>query len=350
MRRRARPSARTTRTAPTAPCVPVTRDGARVPRSVPRAAGPVTGNGSCTSVEGGPERSTGSPGGPRDTPRDGRTARPPHRTRVGDRGRAAARPRRAGGLQRHLRRSLLRPLRLAGGRLPRGPGRDPLPGRGGRWPAGQRPLPGRPADRHVRRRRPWSSCRSRRCRPSCSCRSWRCGASRSTTRSVFMVLAAIDVALCWWAIGRLPVGVVVRLGTTVFFAFGTVFWYTAQISTTWYQAHIVAVGLTFLAIGIAVGADPESAEDETRSMTRRGRRASRRNGRRDAGGADAPRRATPVPRRAPARSGLHGAPDGHLRRPVLRLRRPGGRRGGGAPGRPASARRSRSSSWCSTTS
>jgi hypothetical protein len=79
---------------------------------------------------------------------------------------------------------------------------------------------------------------------------------------VFMVLAAIDVALCWWAIGRLPVGVVVRLGTTVFFGFGTVFWYTAQISTTWYQAHIVAVGLTFLAIGIAVGADPDSAADE----------------------------------------------------------------------------------------
>ncbi len=34
------------------------------------------------------------------------------------------------------------------------------------------------------------------------------------------------------------------------------FWYTAQIATTWYQAHIVAVGLTFLAIGVAVGADP----------------------------------------------------------------------------------------------
>ena len=79
---------------------------------------------------------------------------------------------------------------------------------------------------------------------------------------VFLVLAAIDVALCWWAIGRLPVGFAVRLATTVFFAFGTVFWYTAQIATTWYQAHIVAVGLTFLAIGIAVGADPTSAEDE----------------------------------------------------------------------------------------
>ena len=64
MSRRASPSARTTRTAPTAPCVPVDRDGAAVPRSVPPDAGPVTGNGSCTSVEGGSERSTGSPNGP----------------------------------------------------------------------------------------------------------------------------------------------------------------------------------------------------------------------------------------------------------------------------------------------
>ena len=47
-----------------------------------------------------------------------------------------------------------------------------------------------------------------------------------------------------------------RLATTLFFAFGTVFWYTAQLATTWYQAHIVAVGLTFLAIGLALGGDP----------------------------------------------------------------------------------------------
>ncbi|MEO8437399.1 MAG: hypothetical protein ABI562_03005 [Chloroflexota bacterium] len=72
---------------------------------------------------------------------------------------------------------------------------------------------------------------------------------------VFTILAAIDVGLCWWALGRLPIRPLVRLGTTVFFAFGTVFWYTAQISTTWYQAHIVAVGLTFLAVGVALGND-----------------------------------------------------------------------------------------------
>lgn len=72
---------------------------------------------------------------------------------------------------------------------------------------------------------------------------------------LFTILAAIDVALCWWMIGRLPVSTAVRLGTTVFFAFGTSFWYTSQNTTTWYQSHIVAVGLTMLAVGLALGAN-----------------------------------------------------------------------------------------------
>jgi hypothetical protein len=72
---------------------------------------------------------------------------------------------------------------------------------------------------------------------------------------LFTALAAFDVALCWWMVGRLRVSTVVRFGTTVLFAFGTVFWYTAQNTTTWYQAHIVAVGLTMLAVGLALEAD-----------------------------------------------------------------------------------------------
>jgi hypothetical protein len=75
---------------------------------------------------------------------------------------------------------------------------------------------------------------------------------------LFTLLAAVDVAICWWMIGRLRVATVVRLGTTIFFAFGTVFWYTAQNTTTWYQAHIVAVGLTMLAVGLALAADDEA--------------------------------------------------------------------------------------------
>jgi hypothetical protein len=77
---------------------------------------------------------------------------------------------------------------------------------------------------------------------------------------IFTLIAAGDVALCWWMIGRLGVSTVVRAGTTVLFAFGTVFWYTAQITTTWYQAHIVAVGLTMLAVGFALGGDASREE------------------------------------------------------------------------------------------
>jgi hypothetical protein len=72
---------------------------------------------------------------------------------------------------------------------------------------------------------------------------------------IFTIFAAVDVALCWWMIGRLGVSIVVRAGTTVVFAFGTAFWYAAQNTTTWYQAHIVAVGLTMLAVGLALGGE-----------------------------------------------------------------------------------------------
>ena len=101
-------------------------------------------------------------------------------------------------------------------------------------------------------------------------------------QAIFMVLAAIDVALCWWALGRLPVGVVVRLGTTVFFAFGTVFWYTAQISTTWYQAHIVAVGLTLPGHRHRGRRRPGRRPTRTRSTnpTRTTRRSTKRPSRR----------------------------------------------------------------------
>jgi hypothetical protein len=81
-------------------------------------------------------------------------------------------------------------------------------------------------------------------------------------QTIFTALAAIDVALCWWMLGRLRSPAVVRLATTIFFAFGTVFWYTAQLATTWYQAHIVAMGLALLAVGLALGADPAAQDDE----------------------------------------------------------------------------------------
>jgi hypothetical protein len=79
---------------------------------------------------------------------------------------------------------------------------------------------------------------------------------------IFAILGAIDVGLAWWLLGRLPVRRAVRFAVTLFFAFGTVFWYSAQLGTTWYQAHILAVGLALAAVGVAIGADPDAAVDE----------------------------------------------------------------------------------------
>jgi hypothetical protein len=79
---------------------------------------------------------------------------------------------------------------------------------------------------------------------------------------IYAILGAIDVGLAWWVLGRLPVRTWVRLAATIFFAFGTVFWYAAQIGTTWYQAHVLAVGLALAAIGVAIGHDRDSAGDE----------------------------------------------------------------------------------------
>ncbi|HVA85769.1 MAG TPA: hypothetical protein VNF73_05525 [Candidatus Saccharimonadales bacterium] len=73
------------------------------------------------------------------------------------------------------------------------------------------------------------------------------------------VIGAIDVGLAWWMLGRLPLRLSIRVATTVFFAVGTVFWYSAMEGTTWYFAHIVAIGFTLLAIGAALGGDREAA-------------------------------------------------------------------------------------------
>ena len=55
-------------------------------------------------------------------------------------------------------------------------------------------------------------------------------------QAIFAIIGAIDVGIAWWVLGRLPVRRWVRLIGTVFFGFGTVLWYAAQIGTTWYPA------------------------------------------------------------------------------------------------------------------
>lgn len=80
-------------------------------------------------------------------------------------------------------------------------------------------------------------------------------------RAVSVVLGAANVGLAWWALGRLDISRRIRLATTVFFGFGTVFWYAAQLGTTWFFAHVAAITFVLLAVGVALGSDPE-ADDE----------------------------------------------------------------------------------------
>jgi hypothetical protein len=79
---------------------------------------------------------------------------------------------------------------------------------------------------------------------------------------IFAIIGALDVGIAWWVLGRLPIRRPTRLAATIFFGFGTVLWYAAQIGTTWFEAHVVAVGLALLAVGLAIGADPDAAVDE----------------------------------------------------------------------------------------
>jgi hypothetical protein len=72
-------------------------------------------------------------------------------------------------------------------------------------------------------------------------------------------IGAIDVALAFWMLGRLPLDRPVRIATTIFLGLGTVLWYAAELGSTWFLAHVVAVGLTLAAIGLALGADPRAA-------------------------------------------------------------------------------------------
>ncbi|MEO8229235.1 MAG: hypothetical protein ABI628_05655 [Chloroflexota bacterium] len=75
-------------------------------------------------------------------------------------------------------------------------------------------------------------------------------------------LGAVDVTIAFWVLGRLPIGPGVRVATTLFLGLGTVLWYAAELGTTWYLAHVVAMGLTFLAIGVALSRDPVAAAGE----------------------------------------------------------------------------------------
>ncbi len=89
-------------------------------------------------------------------------------------------------------------------------------------------------------------------------------------RAVSVLCGALGVGLAWWALGRLALSRPIRVATTIFLAFGTVYWYAAQLGTTWFFAHVVAIDLTLLAVGLALGADARSDDpvDEAPGVAR----------------------------------------------------------------------------------
>ena len=79
--------------------------------------------------------------------------------------------------------------------------------------------------------------------------------------AVGLLLAALGVAIAYWMLGRLPVRASVRILTTLVFATGTVWWWAAAVSSTWYFAHLVAVDVALLAVGVSLGADRRAASE-----------------------------------------------------------------------------------------
>lgn len=80
--------------------------------------------------------------------------------------------------------------------------------------------------------------------------------------AVAILLAALGVALAWWMLGGLRVRVSVRAATTIIFATGTVWWWAAAVGSTWYLAHLVAVDLVLVAVGIALRNDTRATSED----------------------------------------------------------------------------------------
>jgi len=73
------------------------------------------------------------------------------------------------------------------------------------------------------------------------------------------IFGAIDVGIAYWMLGFLPIRQAVRGLTALFLGLGTVLWYASALGTTWFFAHVVAIGCLLLAIGLALSADSDAS-------------------------------------------------------------------------------------------
>ena len=80
------------------------------------------------------------------------------------------------------------------------------------------------------------------------------------------VLGALNVGLAWRMLTRVTEDRSAAFLATLFFAFGTVHWYAAMLSSTWFLAHVAAT--TFLLLGITLALDGERRETIRRLLGR----------------------------------------------------------------------------------
>jgi hypothetical protein len=82
-------------------------------------------------------------------------------------------------------------------------------------------------------------------------------------------LGGLGVLLSWWMLGGIRLRTSVRALTTILFGTGTVWWWAAAVGSTWYLAHLVAVVVALVAVGIALRHDPRAPDESPMDEDRR---------------------------------------------------------------------------------
>ena len=98
----------------------------------------------------------------------------------------------------------------------------------------------------------------------------------TNSQLVGVVIGAVNVGLAWRMTSRLTASREAAFLATLFFAFGTVHWYAAMLSTTWFLAHVLA--LTFVLLGVTLALDAEAQERVRTRLHELGEAAATRRG------------------------------------------------------------------------
>lgn len=82
-------------------------------------------------------------------------------------------------------------------------------------------------------------------------------------QAIGAVLGGLGVLATWWMLGGLGsrLRLTTRVIVTLVFATGTTWWWASATATTWYFAHLIALNLATLAVGVTLRHDPRAADE-----------------------------------------------------------------------------------------